>query len=63
METDLNTGLGTDKQIQQQQKNAVRKSSPRRWFWVRTETVPVIQEAKKTPDGFFFFFGCLFLCV
>lgn len=49
VESDLNTGVGTDKQTE---RDAVRKSSPR-----RTETVPGVQEAqKKTPTGFYFFF-------
>lgn len=48
MESDLNTGVGTDTQTE---RDAVRKSSPR-----RTETVPGVQEAqKKTPTGFYFF--------
>lgn len=49
VESDLNTGVGTDTQTE---RDAVRKSSPR-----RTETVPGVQEAqKKTPTGFYFFF-------
>lgn len=48
VESDLNTGVGTDTQTE---RDAVRKSSPR-----RTETVPGVQEAqKKTPTGFYFF--------
>lgn len=48
VESDLNTGVGTDTQTE---RDAVRKSSPR-----RTETVPGVQEAqKKTPTGFSFF--------
>lgn len=56
VESDLNTGVGTDTQTE---RGAVRKSSPR-----RTETVPGVQEAqKKTPTGFFFSFSFLSLSV